>query len=72
MKVEKIAVYFPNGQAMMVLEHMEGTVEEISQIASAGLNDIISKMPDLTRNAKDMLTEYEKAKAAGISLSSSK
>jgi protein tyrosine phosphatase (PTP) superfamily phosphohydrolase (DUF442 family) len=66
MKVDKIALYYPNGQTLMQLGPIEGTVDEITQIAAAGLNDIINKMPALTKNAQEMFEAYEKARAAGL------
>lgn len=63
MKVERIAIYYPNGQVMMQLGPIEGTVDDIIKISAAGLEDIISKMPELTRHAKDMFEAYEDAKA---------
>ena len=65
MKVNKIALYFPNGQVMMELGPIEGTVDEISQLSAAGLQDIINRMPELTKNARAMFEAYEQAKGAG-------
>lgn len=66
MKVDKIALYYPNGQTMMELNQLEGTVEDITRIAAAGLEDIINRMPELTKHAQDMFEAYERARANGL------
>ncbi|MHB8153777.1 MAG: hypothetical protein ACYDG3_12080 [Bacillati bacterium] len=63
MKVEKIALYYPNGQVMMQLGPIEGSVDDIVKISAAGLEDIINRMPELTKHAKDMFSAYEQAKS---------
>ena len=63
MKVEKIAIYYPNGSPMMQIGPIEGTVDDIIKISAAGLEDIINRMPELTKHAKDMFQAYEDAKA---------
>jgi hypothetical protein len=62
MKVEKIAIYYPNGQVMMQMGPIEGSVDDIIKISAAGLEDIISKMPELTQHARGMFQAYEDAK----------
>ena len=70
MKVEKIALHYPNGQTMMELNQIEGSVEDITKVAAAGLNDVISKMPEMTKHIKDILAAYEEAKSKGVNVSS--
>jgi hypothetical protein len=62
MKVEKIAIYYPNGQVMMQMGPVEGSVDDIIKISAAGLEDIINRLPELTKHATGMFESYETAK----------
>lgn len=64
MKVDRIAIYYPNGQVIMQIGPIQGTPEEIITVSSHGLDDIINKLPELTKHAKGMFQSYEDAKNA--------
>jgi hypothetical protein len=66
MELKKLCVYYPNGQPMMEIGPItDCSVSDIIQLAAAGMNDIMSKMPQLTKYAEDMFAAYQKAKSAG-------
>jgi hypothetical protein len=64
MKVERIVLYYPSGQEMMRIGPLEGSVDDIIKISAAGLEDLINRLPELTKHAKAMFEEYEKSKTA--------
>jgi hypothetical protein len=67
MDLQRLAVYYPNGQPLMEIGPITGcTVSDIIQLAAAGMNDMIAKMPELTEHAEKLFTAYQKAKEAGI------
>jgi hypothetical protein len=70
MDVQKICVYYPNGQPLMEIGPISGaTVSDVIQLAAAGMNDVMSKLPQLTQHARDLFLAYEQAKQAGIKIS---
>ena len=69
MDVDKIAIYYPNGQPVMEIGPIKNaSVTDIIQLAGAGFNDLMTKMPQLTEHATKLFEAYQKAKNAGINI----
>jgi hypothetical protein len=65
MDVQKLAVYYPNGQPMLEIGPITGcSVSDVIQLAAAGMSDVISKMPEITKNARELFEAYQNAKIA--------
>jgi hypothetical protein len=74
MKVEKIKINYPNGQAFLEMGPIEAPVNEIMELMARGMQDVTKQLPELTKQATLAYDAYklaqEEAKNRGLSLPS--